>query len=213
MKTNRQEVFPDAVHLSNVLNPAEQQELASQCLALGQDPAGFYTPRLRNGSAMRLKMLCLGRHWNPQTYRYEAYRSDHDQRAAPPLPANLAELASRIAELAGMEMVPDVCIVNRYNHAGRLGLHQDKDESRSTLKAGVPIVSLSLGDTAQFLVGGFTRSAPTTRLPLASGDAFVFGGRSRLRYHGIESIVPHTGPTGCGSPGRINLTFRQGACA
>ena len=86
MKTNRQEVFPDAVHLSNVLNPAEQQELASQCLALGQDPAGFYTPRLRNGSAMRLKMLCLGRHWNPQTYRYEAYRSDHDQRAAPPLP-------------------------------------------------------------------------------------------------------------------------------
>ena len=205
------EVHPDALHLPGVLAPDEQRRLAAQCLEIGQGPAGWYVPRVRGGGLMRVRMVCLGRHWNARTYRYEGVRSDHDGRPAPPLPANLSALASRVAEAAGMRLAPDVCILNYYEAGGRMGLHQDKDERPETLAAGLPIVSLSIGDTAKFVVGGFTRREPKTLVRLASGDGFVFGGRSRLRYHGVVSIVPGTGPPGNGFSGRFNLTFRQGA--
>ena len=205
------EIRPDAVHLPAVLAPEEQCRLAAQCLAIGNGPSGWYVPRVRGGGLMRVRMVCLGRHWNARTYRYEAVRSDHDGRAVAPLPDNLADLASRVAAAAGMRLVPDVCILNYYEAGGRMGLHQDKDERPETLAAGVPIVSLSIGDTANFVIGGFTRNEPKTRVRLASGDGFVFGGRSRLRYHGVVSILPGTGPPGHGFPGRFNLTFRHGA--
>ena len=205
------EIHPDALHLPAMLAPDEQRRLAAQCLAIGRGPAGWYVPRVRGGGLMRVRMVCLGRHWNARTYRYEAVRGDHDGRAVLPLPANLAELASRVAAAAGMRLAPDVCILNYYEAGGRMGLHQDKDERPETLDAGVPIVSLSVGDTAKFVMGGFTRKEPKTVVRLASGDGFVFGGRSRMRYHGVVSILPGTGPPGHGFAGRLNLTFRQGA--
>lgn len=205
------EVHPDALHLPAVLAPREQRRLAARCLAIGNGPAGWYVPRVRGGGLMRVRMVCLGRHWNARTYRYEAARSDHDGRTVLPLPADMAALASRVAAAAGMRLAPDVCILNHYEADGRMGLHQDKDECPETLEAGVPIVSLSLGDTAKFVIGGFTRREPKKLVRLASGDGFVFGGRSRLRYHGVLSIIPGTGPAGHGFAGRLNLTFRQGA--
>ena len=90
-----------------------------------------------------------------------------------------------------------------------MGLHQDKDESAASITAGLPVVSISLGDTAQFLFGGLRRRDPVTTIPLASGDAFVFGGGARLRYHGVSRIVPRTAPPALGIEGRFNLTFRQ----
>ena len=205
------EIYPDALHLPAALTPDEQRRLAARCLAIGRGPAGWYVPRVRGGGLMRVRMVCLGRHWNARTYSYEGVRSDHDGRPVLPLPADLAALASRVAAAAGMRLAPDVCILNYYDAGGRMGLHQDKDERPETLDAGVPIVSLSVGDTAKFVMGGFTRKAPTTAVRLASGDGLVFGGRSRLRYHGVTSILPGTGPSGHGFAGRLNLTFRQGA--
>ena len=70
-----------------------------------------------------------------------------------------------------------------------MGLHQDKDESAQSLAAGVPVVSISLGDTARFLFGGVRRRDPVETLLLESGDAFVFGGPARLRYHGVSRIA------------------------
>jgi alkylated DNA repair protein (DNA oxidative demethylase) len=90
-----------------------------------------------------------------------------------------------------------------------MGLHQDKDESASALAAGLPVVSLSLGDTARFLFGGIRRRDPVDAFLLESGDAFVFGGAARLRYHGVTRILPGTGPAALGLDGRFNLTFRQ----
>ena len=90
-----------------------------------------------------------------------------------------------------------------------MGLHQDKDEGAASLEAGLPVVSVSLGDTARFLFGGLRRRDPVESRMLESGDAFVFGGPARLRYHGVTRIVPGTAPPELQMTGRFNLTFRQ----
>ena len=158
---------------------------------------------------MHCDMLCLGRHWNARTYTYESMRSDHDGLPAPPLPPDLARPAVAAAAAVGFALAPDICLVNRYGDDGRMGLHQDKDEDGSTLRAGVPVVSLSLGAAARFLLGGFRRRETTTPLELRSGDAFVLGGPSRLRYHGVARILTGSGSQAPGLRGRVSLTFRQ----
>ena len=183
--------------------------MADACFALGAAAAGFYTPVVRGNHSMSVKMLCLGRHWNARTYRYEDVRGDVDGMAPPPLPGEFVRLASEIARDAGFGMTPDLCIVNWYTAKSRMGLHQDKDESPDSLANGVPVVSISIGDTARFLFGGFKRSDPVQKIALDSGDAFVFGGPARLRYHGVSGIMPGTGPRELGFEGRLNLTFRQ----
>jgi alkylated DNA repair dioxygenase AlkB len=90
-----------------------------------------------------------------------------------------------------------------------MGLHQDKDESDASLARGLPVVSISLGDTARFLFGGVRRRDLVEPIPLASGDAFVFGGPARLRYHGVSRIIPGSAPAELGLSGRFNMTFRQ----
>jgi alkylated DNA repair protein (DNA oxidative demethylase) len=99
--------------------------------------------------------------------------------------------------------------VNWYDADGKMGLHQDKDEGRESIEAGLPVVSISLGDTARFLFGGLRRREPIESLRLESGDAFVFGGAARLRYHGVSRIIPGTAPPELGIEGRFNLTFRK----
>ena len=108
-----------------------------------------------------------------------------------------------------MRLEADLCILNFYDAEGRMGLHQDKDESERSIAAGLPVVSVSIGDTARFLFGGPRRRDPVEPLLLESGDAFVFGGPARLRYHGVSRILPGTAPRELGISGRFNLTFRQ----
>jgi alkylated DNA repair protein (DNA oxidative demethylase) len=196
-------------HLSGYLDLERQQAIADQCLRLGAEDAGFYTPIVRGMHPMSVRMLCLGRHWNAVTYRYESNRTDVDGRAVPPLPGNLVELAGAIAARAGFEMRPDICIVNWYRQGSRMGLHQDKDESPASIARGAPVVSISLGDTAIFKFGGLRRREPVETIQLESGDAFVFGGPARLRYHGVSKILPGSGPPSLGLEGRLNLTFRE----
>jgi alkylated DNA repair protein (DNA oxidative demethylase) len=119
------------------------------------------------------------------------------------MPAAFADLAARAAIAGGFAAAcPDACLVNRYAPGDRLSLHQDRDE----LDAAVPIVSVSMGLPAVFLFGGMHRSDPTRRIRLASGDVMVWGGPSRLAFHGVSSVTagehPLTGRF------RFNLTFR-----
>lgn len=203
------EVAPGAVHLKQYLSDEEQQVVAARCLEIGAGDAGFYTPIVRGGHPMSVRMLCLGRHWNARTYSYESCRSDVDGQAAPGLPPELALIARRAGQDAGFMFSPNICIVNWYRAASRMGLHQDKDESPESIVQGAPVVSFSIGDTARFLFGGLRRRDPVEKILLESGDAFVFGGPSRLRYHGVSSIEPGTAPPGLSFEGRLNLTFRQ----
>jgi DNA oxidative demethylase len=203
------EIAPGAVHLPHWLTVAGQRALVEQCRALVDGAVPAYVPIVRGGGKMHVRMLCLGRHWNGKTYRYETHRTDHDHLPVPPLPAEFAQFARDIARSAGMPFEPDLCILNYYDADGRMGLHQDKDESERSLAAGLPVVSVSIGDTARFLFGGLKRRDPVESRLLESGDAFVFGGPARLRYHGVSRIVPDTAPPEFELAGRFNLTFRQ----
>jgi alkylated DNA repair protein (DNA oxidative demethylase) len=203
------EIAPGAFHLPHYLPLDEQKELVDQCRALMDGAVPAYVPIVRGGGKMHVRMLCLGRHWNAKTYQYESTRADFDGLAAPPLPAAFRSLATVIAARAGMTIDPDLCILNYYDAEGRMGLHQDKDEGKASIAAGIPVVSVSLGDTARFLFGGLKRREPIDAIQLESGDAFVFGGPARLRYHGVSRITPQTAPTELAVSGRFNLTFRQ----
>jgi len=190
------------------LPPDEQRQLWLDCGALANGPVPMYTPTVRGGRKMSVGMLCLGKHWNGLTYAYEAVRSDFDGLAVPAIPAQFVDIARAAAAEAGFEMRTDLCIMNYYTTEARMGVHQDKDERPETIAAGIPIVSVSLGDAARFVVGGLKRRDPTRPLMLRSGDVLVMGGPSRLRFHGVTRILAGTAPAGTG-PGRFNLTFRQ----
>jgi DNA alkylation damage repair protein AlkB len=203
------EIGPGAFHLERYLSVGAQRALAGQCRALVDGAVPAYVPVVRGGGKMHVRMLCLGRHWNGKTYQYEPTRSDFDGLRAPPLPEAFKSLARAIAASARMSLEADLCILNYYEADGRMGLHQDKDESERSIAAGVPVVSVSLGDTARFLFGGLKRRDAVEARMLESGDAFVFGGPARLRYHGVSRIIPGTAPPELALAGRYNLTFRQ----
>ena len=209
MTASVSEIAPGAMYLARYVSFDDQRSIAARCLALGSGPAGFYTPIVRGGHPMSVRMLCLGRHWNARTYSYEDVRSDFDGQPAPALPEEFAHFAQRAAAEAGFAFRPDMCIVNWYSADSRMGLHQDKDESPESIAQGFPVVSFSIGDTARFLFGGLRRRDPVEKMVLESGDAFVFGGPARLRYHGVTRILPGTAPPGLPFDGRLNLTFRK----
>jgi alkylated DNA repair protein (DNA oxidative demethylase) len=136
-------------------------------------------------------------------YRYSPIDPETGQ-PWPPLPQPFADLAHRAAIAAGFpNFKPDACLINRYQPGARLTLHQDKDEQ----DFNQPIVSVSLGLPATFLFGSLTRKDRPRRYQLESGDVVVWGGPTRLAYHGVAPLKEGTSPlTG---PCRINLTFRK----
>jgi DNA alkylation damage repair protein AlkB len=202
-------IAPGAVWLKNWLSLDEQIAVAARCRTIIDGPAGGYVPTVRGGGKMHVRMTCLGRHWNPLTYTYESTRADHDNAPVAPVPDEWVVMSSALAHDAGFESRPDICLINFYGPDGRMGLHQDKDESPSSIQAGHPVVSLSIGDTARFLFGGVRRRDSVDAILLESGDAFVFGGVARLRYHGVSRIIAGSAPRELGFEGRFNLTFRQ----
>ncbi|RLM20829.1 alpha-ketoglutarate-dependent dioxygenase AlkB [Brenneria alni] len=138
-------------------------------------------------------------------YRYSPVDPLSGQRW-PDMPDVFAQLAKSAASEAGfVDFEPDACLINRYQIGARLSLHQDKDEHDYRQ----PIVSFSLGLSAVFLFGGMARNDRAQRLPLVHGDVVVWGGESRLRYHGILPLKG--GPVPAYLPGeyRFNLTFRK----
>ncbi|KAG0484166.1 hypothetical protein HPP92_012250 [Vanilla planifolia] len=111
-------------------------------------------------------------------------------------------------------MSPNVCIVNFYNDSGRLGLHQDRDESKERLEKGLPVVSFSIGNSTEFLYSDVRDVDSAEKVILESGDVLIFGGKSRHIFHGVSCIKPKTAPQLLNDdanlrPGRLNLTFRQ----
>jgi DNA oxidative demethylase len=181
---------------------AQERLLAAVHEVIAQAP--LYAPRMpRSGQPMSVRMTnCgpLGWMTDAQGYRYQG---THPVTGAPwPSIPNI--LMEAWTELSGYPRPPQACLVNFYGPGARMGLHQDRDEE----DFDAPVVSLSLGDTCLFRIGGTTRQGPTRSLRLASGDAVVLGGEARLAFHGVDRVIPGTSRL-LGEGGRINLTLRR----
>jgi alkylated DNA repair protein (DNA oxidative demethylase) len=166
--------------------------------------APVYTPSMpKSGRPLSVRMTNCGRlGWMTDAGGYR-YQPNHPETGAPwpPIPEILL---AAWRDLSSYPRAPEACLVNIYGPQARMGLHQDRDEEDMT----APVVSLSLGDSCLFRIGGDKRNDPTRAFRLASGDAVVLGGSARLAFHGVDRILSGTStllPEG----GRINLTLRR----
>ena len=166
--------------------------------------APLYTPKMpKSGRPMSVRMTnCGPLGWMTDETGYR-YQTCHPQTGAswPSIPD---VLLAAWRELTGNPHPPQACLINYYTAAARMGLHQDRDEE----DLAAPVLSLSLGDSCLFRIGGTRRHDPTQSFRLASGDALVLGGAARLAYHGVDRILPGTS-TLLREGGRINLTLRR----
>jgi alkylated DNA repair protein (DNA oxidative demethylase) len=184
------------------LDPEAQATLAAEVLAL-LEQAPAYRPMTPFGKPMTVEMSNFGPLGWVSTERGYSYEPLHPPtgRPWPPIPRALLDLWD---EVTGAPAPPDACLVNLYGPETRLGLHQDRDEADFSF----PVVSVSLGDTAIFRLGGARRTDPTTSVRLASGDVCVLEGEARLAFHGIDRILAGSSRLLPGS-GRLNLTLRR----
>jgi alkylated DNA repair protein (DNA oxidative demethylase) len=194
--------------LPGYLDRAAQERLVAE-LRQAEAAAPFFQPTMpHTGKPFSVRMTNLGPlGWVSDReggYRYQATHPDTGR----PWPAIPAMVLDVWREVADYPHDPEACLVNRYQPSAKMGLHQDRDEAEFS----APVVSISLGDTCLFRIGGIARNDPTRSLRLASGDVVVLGGASRLAYHGVDRLYPGTStllrnwfPDG----GRINLTLRR----
>ncbi|MFI9062276.1 alpha-ketoglutarate-dependent dioxygenase AlkB family protein [Streptomyces sp. NPDC053429] len=203
----RTEIAPGAVHLPDWLDRRRQLQLLTACRAWALPPAGLRTVHTPGGGTMTARQVCLGLHWYP--YGYARTAVDGDGAPVKPMPAWLAALGrTAVTDAYGRppEEAYDIALVNFYDGDSRMGMHRDSDE-----KSAAPVVSLSLGDSCLFRFGNTaSRGRPYQDVELRSGDLFVFGGPSRLAYHGVPKVLPGTAPPELGLTGRLNITLRVG---
>jgi len=196
-------VTPRGVHFHPGYLGAQAQASLSLAVLDAATAAPFYRPITPGGQAMSVEMTNLGPlGWVTDAAGYR-YQPTHPTTGAPwpPIPPALLRLW---ADLADERTPPDACLVNLYRTGARMGLHQDRDEADFSM----PVLSVSLGDTAIFRLGGLDRRAPSRSLRLASGDVCVLSGEARLAFHGIDRILPRSSRLIPGG-GRINLTLRR----
>jgi len=196
-------VAPGVDHFPGFLDRAAQEALRDEVMAiLGEAP--LFRPRMpRTGQPFSVLMSnCGPLGWVSDEAGYR-YQPTHPETGRP-WPATPARLLEAFATIAPGAPPPEACLINFYAAGARMGLHQDRDEAEMS----APVVSLSLGDTALFRVGGLRRDAPTRSFRLASGDAMTLGGQARLAFHGVDRILAGTS-TLLAAGGRINLTMRR----
>ena len=196
-------IAPGVDYFPEFLDRAAQAALRDDVMAI-LSLAPLFRPRMpRTGKPFSVMMSnCGPLGWVSDETGYR-YQPTHPETGRP-WPAMPPTLLAAFAAIAPDAPAPEACLINVYNPAARMGLHQDRDEEELT----APVVSLSLGDTALFRVGGLQRNAPTRSFRLASGDAMSLAGEGRLAFHGVDRIIPGSS-TLLSQGGRINLTLRR----
>lgn len=198
-------------HLEGHLDGRAQGRLVADIAAIVVE-APLFTPTMpRTGKPFSVRMTnCGPLGWVSDQERGYRYQPNHPATGAP-WPAMPRALLALWAEVAAYPAPPQACLVNVYGPGARMGLHRDEDEE----DLAAPVVSVSLGSTCVFRIGGAARRGPTRSVRLASGDVVVLGGASRLAFHGVDRILPGTSPLLDAVPevfprdGRLNLTLRR----
>ena len=197
--------FPEGFHyIPGYFDAAAQKALLVVIRDVLTEAPLFTQAMPRTGAPLSVRMSNTGAYgWVTDRDGGYRYQPTHPQTGLPwpAIPQQLLDLWADVTQEVGP---PNQCLINYYDREARLGLHQDKGDD----SLAAPVVSVSLGDDATFLIGGMTRKDRQQAITLKSGDVVWFGGPSRLIYHGIEGIFPGTSnllPEG----GRINLTIRR----
>lgn len=205
---------PGAVHIPDWMSREQQEFLLRACAGWSavREPRSIELP---GGGRMSVRTFSLGRTWSP--YRYD------DDEDTPSIPGWLLRAArsaltsasaidpeAALLDVGPATYTPDAALVNLYGRGATMGLHQDRDED-----SDAPVVSLSLGDSCTFrFATPENRGRPYTDVRLESGDLVVFGGPSRLAFHGVPKVFDGTAPAWCrevlgAEPGRVNITLRR----
>ncbi len=197
--------LPNGVrYMPGRLDRATQEHLVDLVRAVVAQ-APLYVPEMPGtGKPMSVRMTnCGSLGWVTDKTRGYRYQDTHPvtEKPWPPIPQELLTLWEEVADYP---QPPQACLVNFYSDDARMGLHQDKDET----DLAAPVLSISLGNTCLFRVGGTQRKDPTRSFRLQSGDVVVLGGEGRLCFHGVDRIYPSTS-TLLKHGGRINLTLRR----
>jgi alkylated DNA repair protein (DNA oxidative demethylase) len=205
-QVRRQALVPGAVLLRGFADVMTTELAAGLARIVGEAPfRHMVTP---SGRTMSVAMTNCGPYgWvtDRTGYRYDPIDPESGRRW-PSMPKAFAVLSSEAAAAAGFDgFAADACLINRYRPGARLSLHQDKDER----DFDQPIVSVSLGASAVFLFGGRQRTDRTLRVPVTHGDVLIWGGPTRLNYHGVLPVEPDAHPFA--GVFRINLTLRKAA--
>ena len=198
------QVLPKGTHfIPSFLDPNQQTALLDEIRTIITQAPLYHPTMPRTGKPLSVRMSNCGElGWvcDKSGYRYQD-KHPVTGNPWPPIPRSLLDIWQ---EIAAYPQPPQACLINFYDDTAKMGMHQDKDESDFE----APVVSLSLGDTCLFRVGGTTRGGRTSSIKLQSGDAVVLSGESRLAFHGVDKVYPDTS-TLLRNGGRVNLTLRR----
>ncbi|MBB3544057.1 MULTISPECIES: alpha-ketoglutarate-dependent dioxygenase AlkB [unclassified Rhizobium] len=197
--------LPNGVsHHPDYLDRPRQQALVDIIRSIVADAPLFVPIMPGTGKPMSVRMTnCGPLGWVTDKERGYRYQPTHPVTGKP-WPGIHAELLEIWNDVSGYDKPPQACLVNYYSDEARMGLHQDKDEQ----DLAAPVVSISLGNSCLFRVGGLGRNDRTLSFKLSSGDVVVLGAEGRLCFHGVDKIYPSTS-TLLKNGGRINLTLRR----
>lgn len=204
MATAERGLAPGLRYLPDHFDRAAQEALVAAIRQVVTE-APLFVPRMpKTGKPMSVRMTnCGSLGWVTDKERGYRYQPTHPMTGKP-WPAIPQTLLDLWRELSGYPKDPEACLVNFYADDAKMGLHQDRDET----EFAAPVLSISLGNTCLFRIGGLARTDRTRSLKLESGDVFLLGGEGRLCFHGVDRIYPGTS-TLLKSGGRINLTLRR----
>lgn len=199
------QVLPKGIrHIPGFLDRTRQEQLV-EAIRLVVAEAPLFVPEMpKTGKPMSVRMTnCGALGWVTDRDRGYRYQAQHPVtgRPWPPMPDILLDIWNAVS---ASDKAPEACLVNFYSEEARMGLHQDRDER----DLETAVVSISLGDSCLFRVGGRERGGQTMSFRLESGDVVVLGGEGRLAFHGVDRIYPNTSAL-LKKGGRVNLTLRR----
>ena len=197
-------ITPGCVLYPGFLSRTDQEALVATLRDAARS-APLFTPEMpRTGKPFSVRMTNMGSlGWVSDKSGGYRYQPLHPVTAQPwpKIPDSILSIWQQVADFP---RPPEACLVNYYGPEAKMGLHQDRDEA----DFDAPVVSISLGSSCRFRIGGTDRRDKTRSIELASGDVLVFGGPARLAFHGVDRIIPGTS-TLLPDNGRINLTLRR----
>ncbi len=199
------QVLPNgAKWIPGYLSRTQQESIVAEIREIVRQSPLFVPKMPKTGKEMSVRMTNCGiLGWVSDKENGYRYQDHHPQTGEPwcPMPSSLEHIWQ---DVSAYPHAAEACLVNFYDEAARMGLHQDRDE----LDFSAPVVSISLGDSCLFRIGGTERGGKTSSFKLQSGDVVVLTGQSRLAFHGVDRIYPDTS-TLLKNGGRINLTLRR----